>query len=684
MSVAKRVSRSVTLVCTVLMALALVAAPGRGAQAQAASAPPVLILPIDQAQFIIGQKMDVRIEVWADAVPADFAVKVNGQDAATVFNSKPVSESWKFDATKGNALSYTYRSGLTGTITAQGTTWRNVSINTPGDFKVEVTAGGKTTSVTYTVRAAQSAKAKNAIFFLGDGMATGMRTAARLVSRGLSKGGKYNSPLFMDTLGAFGEVSTNGYDSILTDSANSMSAYMTGQKGVVNSMGVYADTSDSNDDDPKVQTMFELAKAQGKSVGVCVTSRVTDATPAATWAHTRRRADEDKIIDQALKLGVDVILGGGAIFFQPKSVPGSDRKDDRDLFKEFEAAGYTVVNAGKDLVAIDASKTNKLLGIFSASHMNVWLDRNLFPDNVKSNGPDQPGLMEMCQKAIDILSKNSNGFVLMVEGSDIDKQEHSMSWERAVADAIEMDNVVGYTKEWAAKNGNNTLISVIGDHAHAFDVYGTIDLAQFDALAAKMNAAATAPATQSATAAATSAATAPAVAPRVFPTLDPRLAAIGVYQNAGIPDYKPGKNNFPESWTVKYPLVVSWGDHPPYTEDFRLDPKPLDGAVVPSGSVAVPNPARDPNGVFFTGNLPGDNNQAVHTLQDVPVTAMGPGSECFNGWKENTEVFFCVANALGMNPVSAPATPAASVVLPLALLGALGGSTVLRRKLIVR
>lgn len=694
---------SAMVIAVVALSVALGASPAR--TARAADAVPVLILPIDQANFLPGMKFDVRIEVWADALPGDFAVKINGKDASDVLGSKPKSESWKFTGGKGNNLTYTYRTALIGkTVTSQGTTWRGVSLADPGDYKIEVTAGGSTTTATWTVREPGKGQAKNIIFFLGDGMATGIRTATRLVSRGLNKGGKYNDRLNMEKgMTALGMVSTNGYDSIITDSANSMSAYMTGQKGVVNALGVYGDSSDADDDDPQVATLAELAKGRGMTVGTCVTSTVTDATPAATWGHTRRRANEDKLIEQALALNYDVILGGGSVFFQPKSVAGSERKDDKDMFKAFESAGYKVVTSATDLKAVDTANTNKLVGVFSASHMNVWIDRHLFPENTKKNGPDQPDLLDECKAAIDILSKNDKGFFLMVEGSDIDKQEHSMSWERAVADTIEFDNVIGYAKDWAAAHGNNTLIAVTADHAHAFDVYGTIDLAAADKLAGTISAAATQSATQAGTAAvptvgttptitagaATSAATASTPA-RTFPVADKRLNAIGLYDAAGIPDYKPGKDHFPESWDVKYPLVVAWGDHPPYTEDYRLDKAPVNPAFVPQGGDAAPNTQHDPNGIYFTGNLPLNANQAVHTLQDVQITATGPGAECFNGYHENTDVFFCLAGAISLDPrqsspAASPTAPATkSAALPVLLVGVvLAGGALRRRTLII-
>ena len=50
-----------------------------------------------------------------------------------------------------------------------------------------------------------------------------------------------------------------------------------------------------------------------------------------------------------------------------------------------------------------------------------------------------------------MLSKNDNGFVLMVESGRIDKYSHSLDWERAVYDTIMLDNAVKLAKDFAAR-----------------------------------------------------------------------------------------------------------------------------------------------------------------------------------------------------------------------------------------
>ncbi len=98
-------------------------------------------------------------------------------------------------------------------------------------------------------------------------------------------------------------VATAGSDSIITDSANSASAYATGHKSAVNAMGVYADRTADPFDDPKVETISSLVKRRGGlSVGVVSNTEIQDATPAAMIAHTRRRATYDEITRAVFRL----------------------------------------------------------------------------------------------------------------------------------------------------------------------------------------------------------------------------------------------------------------------------------------------------------------------------------------------------------------------------------------------
>ncbi len=310
-------------------------------------------------------------------------------------------------------------------------------------------AGDETQSVTWDVFGTPAiAKAKNIIFLLGDGMTVANRTGARIMSKGMTEG-KANGRLAMDDLDHMAFVGTSSTNSVATDSANTMSAYMTGHKTAINALGVYADRTKNSFDDPKVETIAEaLRRTTKKSVGIVVTSELEDATPAAVVAHTRKRADKPEIVDMIFKVKPDVLLGGGSAYFLPQSTPGSKRKDDKNYIQMFQDAGYALATDKGELEAAKGSNQDKLLGLFHTGNMDFMLDRGFLKKGTVSKFPNQPGLVEMTEVALDKLSKNPEGFFLMVEGSCIDKASHPMDFERSMIDTIEFDKAVGVAREF--------------------------------------------------------------------------------------------------------------------------------------------------------------------------------------------------------------------------------------------
>ncbi len=331
-----------------------------------------------------------------------------------------------------------------------------------------------------------AAPAKNVIFFLGDGMGPTTLTAARIYKYGEA------GNLQMQALPRTARIKTYSNDAQTTDSAPSMSAYMTGVKMNNEVISMSADTiavapgKDSNgnktvnnctaDNGTAATTLLELAKAQGKGTGSVTTTELTHATPAATFAHICHRDAQYDIAAQAvpggtgfnsaLGDGVDVLMGGGANHWTPYSATNTKgRADGRDLTTELQAQGYTYVSDKTALGALDTTKTGKLLGLFSkTSHLAYELDRAADSSN------QQPSLAEMTSKAIDILSKNDKGYFLMVEGGRIDHALHGTNAKRALEDAIALDEAV---KTALAKvDLSDTLIVVTADHDHTMTMNG--------------------------------------------------------------------------------------------------------------------------------------------------------------------------------------------------------------------
>jgi alkaline phosphatase len=212
-----------------------------------------------------------------------------------------------------------------------------------------------------------------------------------------------------------------------------------------------------------VETFLEMARKAGKGTGVVTTTRVTHATPAATYAHLCHRDLEFDIAAQvvpggagfnaALGEGLDVLLGGGLQYFDRASRP-----DARDLLGELARKGYTVVKQRSELTAFDAGSGHKLFGVFNASHLSYEADR------VKQSPIVEPSLSEMTTRAIDVLSRHAKGYFLVVEGGRIDHALHESRARRALDEIVAFDQAI--KAALARVDLADTLILVAADHDH--------------------------------------------------------------------------------------------------------------------------------------------------------------------------------------------------------------------------
>lgn len=547
----------------------------------------IKVLPIDNAKFVQGQIFDFAVEIKNGS--SDMKVTVNGKDAAQFFGKNSVRKM------EGNTAVYRID---------------DVSFPKAGNITIEVKDGSNERSASYTVTNEKSKKrAKNVILFVGDGMSLQARQIARILSKGITEG-RYNDLLNMEKMDNVAVVTTSGYDAIVTDSANSASAYATGHKSVVNAMGVYENCTKDPFDDPKVENIIELVKrTRGMATGIVSTSNITDATPAAMVSHTRRRAEQNFIAQTMLedKHRPDVILGGGSRHFIPMDVPGSKRKDNVDVIKSFEELGYSFSGTKTELENTPQS-ADKLLGLYQLDNMNVYIDRAVIKNpKVLKGFTDQPGLVEMTEKAIDTLSKNDNGFFLMVEGACVDKQLHVLDWQRAAYDNIELDKAVGAAQKFAAQN-NDTLIIVVADHAHGASITGT------------------------------------------YHELDGKTGreAVRTYADSKWPTFEDADGDgFPDNPDPAVTLAVQFANHPDCNIDYRFKDVPTPPAIMGKDGKAIANPLT--KGEFYAGNIPAKADQEVHAADDVILTAQGPGADYFKGTMDNTEVFFGIVRALGID-----------------------------------
>jgi alkaline phosphatase len=335
-----------------------------------------------------------------------------------------------------------------------------------------------------------SARAKNIILFVGDGMGVSTVTAARIFEaqrRAAATGGKApgfeggeENLLFFERFPATAMVKTYNTNAQVPDSAGTASAMTTGTKTRIGVLGLLPGQGPEACATPDrlPATLGALARERGMGVGIVTTTRITHATPAAMFAHTPMRdweahdrdypAEQRKsgcrdIADQLVRFGgIDVALGGGLARFRPGSAGGS-RDDGRDLIAEWQAANPSgrFVEAAPALRALDPRTPGPVLGLFNASH----LEFNHDADRAK-----EPSLAELAGFAVRKLQAKGGGYVLMVEGGRIDHAHHLTNAHRALDETVEFAKAV----EAVAKlvDPRDTLILVTADHSHVFTIAG--------------------------------------------------------------------------------------------------------------------------------------------------------------------------------------------------------------------
>jgi alkaline phosphatase len=571
-------------------------------QIQAQTAPTVRIVVPERFRVLTNQFFDLRIEAENLSSP-------------TARVSIAIESGQKEELNYAGQLELSQDNDANPATLDKAWTYRKVSFTTPGIKTIYATIvdGRRIYGVATQVSVQQFnlQAQKSIVLFIGDAMGTAYRDSSRIVAQ--STGGRFREGWFddlqqMDKMPVTGMAMTYSLENIVPDSANTASAWASGNKTVNGSVNVFPDNNDfkyvaANQqttkqfvlDNPRVETLWQyLKRRHNYKTGIVTTSDVTDATPAGEGGHTLLRGLGYDIarqyVDGSVNQGnqFDVIMGGGLERFNARTATNSG--DTRNLVTELQGSGYTYVQNRTALNAITGNNApDKIIGLFRTGNMNVAYDKLGLTRPTDEPAPnfggftDQPFLDEMTDKAIATLSKNNSPFILMVEGSSIDKQSHPNYAAGQIWDNIELDKSVGIGRAFANRNAQtlaNTLVICTADHDQSLHIIGAVDTNVTNAV---QNVISTLPYANGSR---------------------PNGNTVGlenrVGETEGFPDYQDANGDrYPEN-----------------TNRIRLK----------------------------VGYRTGD-----HTGSSVPVTAEGAGALLFYGYYDQTDIFFKMAKALTLN-----------------------------------
>jgi len=240
---------------------------------------------------------------------------------------------------------------------------------------------------------------------------------------------------------AVGALRTNAYTEPVTDSAAAATALATGHLTHNGWLAVDPMTR------APLETLAEAALARGLAVGLVTTSGITHATPAAFASHVADREQHERIAEQMAELGLDLMAGGDRGYFLSRK-SGGLRSDGLDLLRKMRDAGTAVVET---LSAARATVPDRPLAFLFA------------PGDPSPAGPGRPALADVAELALRRLSRDPDGFFLMVEGAQIDWSEHDRNASLLPLELADFDRAVARARRFARQRGN-TAVVVVADH----------------------------------------------------------------------------------------------------------------------------------------------------------------------------------------------------------------------------
>ena len=415
------------------------------------------------------------------------------------------------------------------------------------------------------------------IHLVSDGMSSGTLMCGDALSKLRRGRGSAWIELYNNPNAFTGLMDMRSLNSLVTDSSAASSSWGCGSRinnGAVNVLP----------DGRELKPIYSLFAEQGWKRGLVTTTEITHATPAGFAANDASRGSAETIAAQYLDRRVDVLLGGGAKFFNSRQ-----RGDKRDLLADYQKAGYATFETAAEMH--QARDQGRWLGLFASGHLPYTVDHMQNPElRVKV-----PSLADMTGAALRRLGREEH-FILQVEGGRVDHGAHNCDAAAALYDQIAFEEAIEVCLAFQEAHPD-TLIVITTDHGN-----GNLALNGIGDGYAESS--------------------------QRFANLNRIKASFGELT----PHLKKG--------TPLSEIRQVLGDYTGYKVEegqaalladyIEGRAKPLFG-LMNSLNAQLGQLLGNYTGVSFTSG--------AHTADYVPVLAMGPGAERFRGFIKNTDVF---------------------------------------------
>lgn len=280
--------------------------------------------------------------------------------------------------------------------------------------------------MTVQVLAQSPDRPRKVILMIGDGMGLAQITAAMT---------GYSGPNAFERFQIIGLSKTSSADDYVTDSGAGATVFSIGKKTYNGAIGVGADSLPA-------ENLFEKMKKRHAGTGVVATSSIVHATPAAFYAHVPSRRNYQEIAGFLLKENCDIAIGGGSRFLLKQGNNGT-------MADQLRKKGFQVI--ADSTTSFKPQSATKLIYTLDGDGMKTMKEG-------RGNFLSQASL-----NAMQMLSKNPEGYLLMIEGSQIDWGGHDMDFDYMKHELIDFNQTINAVLDQASKEGD-VLVIVTADH----------------------------------------------------------------------------------------------------------------------------------------------------------------------------------------------------------------------------